>query len=149
MHKQLVHFVIPAALMTAICVVAVYSVYMNSSFSLTYPRLVVTHLLIVIGLLLVVFVQPPLRFLAGGDEFSGDWRPTYVAAALFLIFQISTHISLVQRLLKLAPLASIQDYLFVWGFAMVWAIMTLVVWRLRWLKSILDWGAGWMVATQE
>ena len=89
MHKQLVHFVVPAALLTALCVVAVYSVFMKFSFSITYPQLVVTHLLVVIGLLLVVFVQPPLRFLAWGDEFSGDWRPTYVAAALFLIFQIT------------------------------------------------------------
>lgn len=149
MHKQLVHFVVPAALLTALCVVAVYSVFMKFSFSITYPQLVVTHLLVVIGLLLVVFVQPPLRFLAWGDEFSGDWRPTYVAAALFLIFQITIHIPLAQRYLKLAPLASIQDYLFVWGIALAWAIMTLMVWRFRWLKLILDWSAGWMVASQE
>ncbi len=149
MHKQLVHFVVPAALMTALCVVAVNSVFVNTSFSITYPQLVVTHLLVAIGLLLVVFVQPPLRFLAGGDEFSGDWRPTYVAAALFLVFQITTHIPLAQRFLMLEPLSSVQDYLFVWGMALVWAIMTLIIWRLRWLKSILDWSAGWMVAKQE
>jgi magnesium-transporting ATPase (P-type) len=149
MHKQLVHFVIPAALMTALCVVVIYSIFINISFSITYSQLVITHLLVVIGLLLVVFVQPPLRFLARGDEFSGDWRPTYIAAALFLIFQITTHIPLAQRLLKLAPLASPQDYLFVWGTALVWAILTLIVWRLHWLKRVLDWSSGWMVTTQE
>ena len=149
MHKQLIHFVIPASMMTSICVVAVYSVFMNISFNIIYPRLVVTHLLVVIGLLLVVLVQPPLRFLSGGDEFSGDWRPTYVAAALFLVFQATSHIPLAQRYLMLAPLASVQDYFFVWGTALVWAILTLIIWRFRWLKVVLDWSSEWIVATQE
>ena len=149
MHKQLVHFVIPAAIMTALCVVVIYSVLIDTSYSIIYTQLVITHLLVVIGLLLVIFVQPPLRFLAKGDEFSGDWRPTYIAAVLFMIFQITTHIPLAQRLLKLAPLTSLQDYLVVWGTALVWAILTLIVWRLQWLKRVLDWSSGWMVATQE
>ena len=66
-----------------------------------------------------------------------------------MIFQITTHIPLAQRLLKLAPLTSLQDYLVVWGTALVWAILTLIVWRLQWLKRVLDWSSGWMVATQE
>ena len=149
MHKQLVHFVIPAALMTACCVVVIYSIFINISYSIIYSQLVITHLLVVIGLLLVIFVQPPLRFLAKGDEYSGDWRPTYIAAVLFLIFQITTHIPLAQRLFKLAPLASIWDYLVVWGTSLVWAILTLIFWRSQWLKRILDWSLGWMVTTQE
>jgi hypothetical protein len=149
MHKQLIHFIAPAAAMAAVCVVVLNSFFLKASASTAYNQLVVTHLLVAIGLFLVVFVQPPVRFLAFGDDFSGDWRPTYIAVGLFLIFQITTHIHLAQVYLKIAPLAAMQDYLFVWGMALVWAILTLLLWRFRWLKRVLDWSSGWLATSKE
>lgn len=148
-HIQLVHFFVPAAVMTALGVIVLQNVFIKNFSSIVYTQLAVTHLLVSTGLLLVVFVQPPVRFLAGGDEFSGDWRPTYVAGILFLVFQIATHMALAQRYLKISPLASLQDYLIVWGISLVWAILLLVIWRLRWLNRILGWGSRWMVSSQE
>jgi magnesium-transporting ATPase (P-type) len=149
MHLQLVHFIVPAAAMTAVCVVVLHTFFARASASITYNQQVVTHLLVVIGLILVVFVQPPVRILALGDQFSGDWRPTYVVVVLFLIFQIATHVSLAQRFLKLAPLASLQDYLLVWGMALIWALLTLGFWRMRWLRQVLGWSSRWMLTSQE
>jgi hypothetical protein len=149
MHKQLVHFIIPAAAMTAVCVVVVNTFFLRASASTTYNQLVVTHFLVVIGLLLVIFVQPPLRILAFDDTFSGDWRPTYIAGALFLAFQIATHIHLAQTYLKIAPLATMEDYLFVGGMALVWAVMTMSLWRLHWVKTALDWSASWLATSKK
>jgi cation-transporting ATPase E len=39
-----------------------------------------TSFMVVTGLLLVVFVEPPIEWLAGGDVPSGDWRPTVMAS---------------------------------------------------------------------
>ncbi len=149
MHLQLIHFIAPAAAMMAFTVLVIYSIFLGTGVGILYTQQTVTHSLVLMGLLLVVFVQPPVRFLAGGDENSGDWRPTYVAVVLFLIFQIATHIPIVQRLLMLAPLRSWQDYLLVWGISIIWAILTLGLWRLNWLKRGLDRSSRWMLASAE
>ena len=148
MHKQLVHFIVPPALVTTLTVITL-RLALNSIYNNTYIQLVTAHTLVLTGLFLVVFVQPPVRFLALGDKYSGDWRPTYVAGGVFVFFNIALQIPYLQNLFKLYPLASLQDYLIVWGMALVWAILTLGLWHFRWLRRVLEWSSGWMVTTKE
>lgn len=148
MPLQLLHFIIPAAMVNALCVVILHTIFLRQNASIAYTQLAVTHLLVTTGLMLVVFVQPPLRFLAVGDEYSGDWRPTYVAGVLFVIFQVANHVYLAQYYLKIGPLASAQDYFLVSGISLVWAILVFIIWRLRWLTRIIDWSQKLKTSSQ-
>jgi magnesium-transporting ATPase (P-type) len=134
MQRQLAHFVVPAATMMALTVLLIRSIFSPTAGGIEYTQQAVTHALVYMGLLLVVFVQPPVRFLAGGDECSGDWRLTYVVAVLFPLFQLVVRMPLAQKYLKLAPLASLNDFLLLLGISLVWAVLTLAIWRLPWLK---------------
>ncbi|MEJ2348513.1 MAG: hypothetical protein P8Y03_01875 [Anaerolineales bacterium] len=134
MQRQLAHFVVPAAMMMALTVLLIRSIFSPTAGGIEYTQQAVTHGLVYMGLLLVVFVQPPVQFLAGGDECSGDWRLTYVVAVLFPLFQLVVRMPLAQRYLKLAPLASLNDFLLILGISLVWAVLTLAIWRLAWLR---------------
>src|SRR5215213_6887606 len=62
----------------------------NAALTATLPRAqtVLTYFLAVCGLLLVIFIEPPSRFWAGGDKFSGDRRPTWLTIALLPIYAV-------------------------------------------------------------
>jgi hypothetical protein len=140
MQSQLVHFVVPAAATIALTVLLIHSVLLGVKVSTAYTQQVITHTLVLIGLFLVVFVQPPMRFLAGGDEYSGDWRPTYAAAVVYLVFQIAIRIPFFSRLCQTAPLKSTQDHLLVLGIALLWAILTLGIWHINRLTQAPEQG---------
>jgi magnesium-transporting ATPase (P-type) len=144
MHQQLVHFVTPAAIMTTIFARLVHSIFSSTTFNIEYTHLAVTHLLVSIGLLLVLFVKPPLNPRKTTGKGSRDWRMTIVVATLFFLFHIATVIPLAQHYLMIGPLASAKDYLFIWGMSLVWAAFVLIIWRLRWLQRVLDWSARWL-----
>jgi magnesium-transporting ATPase (P-type) len=147
MHQQLVHFVAPAAILTSAAVLVVHIVFMNATYSVAEAQMAVTHLLVTIGLFLVLFLKPPLGRLRADGKVTRDWRGTYLAGAIFILFHIATRVSLAQRFLMIEPLSSVQEYLFVWFVAFVWAVLTVGVWRLRWLQRGLDWGTRWMAPT--
>jgi magnesium-transporting ATPase (P-type) len=147
MHQQLVHFVAPAAILTSVAVLVVHLTFINATSSLAEAQMAVTHLLVTIGLFLVIFIKPPLGRLRSGAKVHRDWRATSLAGAIFIIFQLATRVSLAQHYLMIEPLSSVQDYLFVWLVSLVWAILTIGVWRLRWLQRGLDWGTRWMAPT--
>jgi magnesium-transporting ATPase (P-type) len=149
MHQQLVHFVTPAAIMTTIFARLVHSVFSSTTFNIEYTHLAVTHLLVSIGLLLVLFVKPPLNPTKTTGKGSRDWRMTIVVATLFFLFHIATVIPLAQQYLMIGPLASVKDYLFIWGMSLVWAALVLIIWRLRWLQRVLDWSARWLAPNPQ
>lgn len=88
------------------------------------------------GLLLVVFVEPPIRFFVAGDDFSGDWRPTLLAGFMLLCFLVIMIVEPIRRFFELIPLPlEIYGVLvlvtIVWMFALRWA------WRVRLLERFL------------
>jgi hypothetical protein len=132
MSRLLFHFITPAAAATSLAVLIIDLIIKYSGASISYAQLAVTHALVLMGLLSVVFVQPPLRILAGGDDFSGRWEPTLAALAFYILFHILTLIPLAQRLLRLAPLQSLQDYLLIFLVSFLWAVLVMGIWRLLW-----------------
>jgi len=137
MSRLLFHFLTPAASVTALAVLVINLIFKTAGADISYAQLTVTHGLVLMGLLIVVFVQPPLRILAGGDDFSGRWEPTLAALAFYVIFHVLTLIPLAQRLLRLAPLHSFQDYLLIFLVACLWAVLLMVIWRILWPKRFL------------
>ncbi len=98
---------------------------------------VVTLFSLMSGLLLVVFVQPPFRFLAGGRPYSGDKKMSLLALGLFITFLIGWHISFLRRFFAVAippdPLVLVTILI----FTLVWAVTLLLIWKQRWYERFL------------
>ncbi|UCG25520.1 MAG: HAD-IC family P-type ATPase, partial [Chloroflexota bacterium] len=130
MRTRMAHFVVPAALTMTLAALFISWLFRRNIADIPYSELAVTHGLILMGLLLIVFVQPPTRFFVGGDVLSGDWRSTYMAIVLLIVFVLATYLPLTQELLRLAPLDSARDYLLILGIAVAWALILRTIWRL-------------------
>ena len=96
--------------------------------------------LVIFGVLaalwLVVFVQPPHKWFAGGDEFSGDWRPTALAGGLVVAFTLLMAIEPVRHLFEFIPLPP-SGYVFIVSMVLVWMLFVRLLWRKRWLERFL------------
>ncbi len=153
--RSIIHFVVPAALVLAFSGLAIYLgyLYVNLS-SVDTEGLSETEINLLIdgakpiaqsalvtftpycGLLLVVFVQPPLKFLSGGDEYSGDWRPSILALVILVCFFIVLTIPAGRKFFDL-QLLPVVDYLMLGGFALLFAIIMLVVWKAQLLDRFI------------
>jgi cation-transporting ATPase E len=134
MRSRMAHFVVPAAITMTLAVLVVSTIFGRGIFDIAYSQLAVTHLLVTIGLILIVFVQPPTRFWVGGDVLSNDWRNTYMAAILFVLFVAATYLPLTQELLRLASLDEIRDYLAIAAVAVLWMVILRALYRAPWLN---------------
>lgn len=172
MLREIAHFVVPAAIMTYLFGMVVYTVtvYVATVMELglmvtpemvesfrTYAGITydisasdafvrevatlagqtgLTSFLVYSGLLLVVFVEPPTRWFAGGDEYSGDWRPTILAGLMLAAYV---------AILLIEPLYSFFELLVLpwWAHGailvttLVWAIVLRAAWRGSWLERFI------------
>jgi cation-transporting ATPase E len=91
---------------------------------------VLTTLITVGGLLLVIFVEPPTRAWVGGDEYSGDWRPTILAVALILIYGAIMLVPALRTFFELAQL-NLKDYAIIGVLLVAWGFALRFIWRAR------------------
>ena len=96
-----------------------------------YAQLATAYTVVMCGLVLVVFVQPPTRAWVGGDVLSGDRRPTQLATLLLIGFLLISPLSLAQRFLNTAPLRQLSDYALIALIVAIWAIVLRTLWRSR------------------
>jgi cation-transporting P-type ATPase E len=89
------------------------------------------------GLLLVLFVEPPIRWFAGGDVYSGDIRPTILSGVLLLGFIAVVLIAPVRNFFEMIALP-LPVYLAIAGVTVVWALALRLAWRQRWLAKFLQ-----------
>ena len=134
LRSRLWHFVVPAAFTMTAAALLISIIFGRTVVSTPYSQLAVTYGLIVIGLLLVVFVQPPTRFWVGGDVLSGNRRTIYMVIVLFLVFIAATYIPLTQGWFRLAPLAEARDYVAIAAVSVVWSLLIRLIWRSPWLR---------------
>jgi cation-transporting ATPase E len=134
MRSRLWHFVVPAAITMTLASLVVGWIFGRGLLDIAYSQLAITYLLVTIGLVLVVFVQPPTRFWVGGDVLSGDWRNTYMALVLFLLFILITILPLTQNLFRLTTLQNAGAYVIVGVVAIAWTILVRAIWRAPWLN---------------
>ena len=88
------------------------------------------------GLLLVIFVEPPIPFFAGGDRLSGDWRPTILAGLLLALFVVILVYPPLTHFFELIDL-SVGNYIFIGLLVVVWAFLLRRAWRKRWFERFL------------
>jgi len=111
----------------------------NAALTATLPRAqtVLTYFLAVCGLLLVIFIEPPSRFWAGGDEPSGDRRPTWLTIALLVGLLAIAFVPGLSELFDLRPIA-LPDMAVVGVAAAVWMLLVRWAWNHRLLERFLE-----------
>src|SRR6266567_9611993 len=141
---RLVHFVLPTILTGSLATLFVFLIAVALAVSRGLPeatviataRSTITVFATVCGVLLVVFIAPPTRFLAGGDTMSGDWRPTILAAVLLGGLTVLLSVPLGRAVFEIGALP-LFDVAVIVGVAPLWALLLRFIWRFRLLERVL------------
>jgi len=140
LRKSLTHFVLPAAVTIGIAATFVFFYFKSTTGDEEYFHLTVTYALVFMGLMVVIFLRPPNRILAGGAPVSDDRRLSMMVLVLFVLFFVTVAITVavpfLQETLMLDWLDPIQDYLIIAVVVVLWAISLLVIWRVWRLEGI-------------
>jgi cation-transporting ATPase E len=97
----------------------------------------VTLVAVLCGLVLIVFVRPPIRSLAAMEELTDDWKPTLMAGimlSLLTLFLVSPGL---RDFFQLSPLSG-ADVAIGTGIVVTWAVSLQIGWRQRWLERWLQ-----------
>jgi cation-transporting ATPase E len=86
-----------------------------------------------VGLLVIIFIEPPVRFLAGGDRYSGDIKPTLTVVAMLVLFLIVLSSSGLRRFFNLADMG-VQGVVLMAVAALIWGGLVLLAWRQHWFE---------------
>lgn len=128
------HFTVPAAITISLASTFAFFYFKNTTGDNEYVHLAVTYTLVFIGLAIVLFLRPPIRFLAGGAPVSEDRRISLMVVVLFVLFfltvALSAAIPFLGTTLLLDWLNSAQDYLIIGIAVLVWAVFLLGIWRI-------------------
>jgi len=134
LRKSLSHFIVPAAITVSIAGIVTYFTFREVVLENEYTHLAVTYTLVFTGLLVVLFLRPPFRLLAGGAPFSKDRRIFLMVVVLTVLFFItvalSSAIPFLYDLLLLEWLNPFTDYLIIATIVIVWAVLLLLIWRI-------------------
>lgn len=137
--RKLMHFVVPAVLVTTAAGLAVYLFFFaKTGGDVYYAQQTLTYAMVVMGLLLVVFVEPPTRAWAGGDQVGGDWRPTLLVVALLTGFGLFLAIPPLREMYGIILLAKPADYLVILLVVVIWALALRYTWRARLVDRYLN-----------
>jgi len=133
LRKSLTHFVLPAAVTISIAATFIFFYFKSTTGDEEYFHLTVTYALVFMGLMVVIFLRPPNRILAGGAPVSDDRRLAMMVIVLFVLFFVTVAITVavpfLQETLLLDWLDPVQDYLIIAVVVVLWAISLLVIWR--------------------
>jgi cation-transporting P-type ATPase E len=146
--RSMLHFTIPATITLTLVSLGVYLFYLiSASYDLppsaelteidhSIPRTALVTILILCELLLVVFLKPPTTAWAGGEPLSGDWRYTFTALILAVVYFVVLAIPPLRDFFELAPLTW-KDCLYIGLIALEWCLILRFVWRTRFFDRFL------------
>jgi cation-transporting ATPase E len=149
--RSLARFVAPAAVLSSLGGMVVFYLTLQLEIGRTADTLgqagaleaaipiaqtAVTAFLIAVGLFLVIFVEPPTRWWSGGDEVSGDLRPTIMAIVLLVLIPVIVNVPLVNQFFSLAPLR-LEYAAIVVALTAAWVLTVRLTWRQRLLERFL------------
>jgi cation-transporting ATPase E len=136
--RKLAHFIIPAAITVPLVGIGVYLLYMVRTGDMFYAQTMLTYTVITCGILLIIFVEPPTKWWVGGDDLSGDWRPTILAVGLLLLFAVFLVVPFLRDFYGLIVLRSWTHYLAIGLAAAIWSVSVRVVWRANLVERYLN-----------
>jgi hypothetical protein len=106
---------------------------------------------VLVGLGLVLFVEPPFRWMVGGDKYSGDRRVLVLVLIMLGLFVWVMAFPRWRQFWELLPL-ELVDYALIMGTMLVWIVTQRYVWRARLferflhLEAMVDLSDDWLVA---
>lgn len=155
--RSFVHFMLPAALLLTLAALVVFLVeviltYFGLTGSLAdtntpaqelaglqavaTAQSALTTFSVLCGLLLILFVEPATKFFAGGSDLSKDWRPSFMALALLIVYSAILVVPPLRSFFEL-QLLGVLDYLAIGVLAILWGLLLLLAWRMRLLERFL------------
>ena len=117
---------------------AVYLFSLIQTRDEAYAQTTLTYMIVICGILLVIFVEPPTKWWAGGDVLSGDWRPTLLSIGLLILFAIFLATPAIREFYGLTLLRQPDHYLVVVLAAVVWVFLIRIVWRAKLVERYLN-----------
>jgi cation-transporting ATPase E len=151
--RRLLHFIVPPMLLTStiglLLFVGTYALALleAGTFGARNPALLpedfpvaqstLTGFLVLCGLLLVIFVEPPTPWWVGGNRLSGDRRPTLLALAMMAAFALMTMIPPLRTWFVLSPLGP-KEYVLLALALTIWLFTVRLTWRSRLLSRYLS-----------
>ena len=141
---RLVHFVLPSILIGSLATLFVFLTAVALAVSRGLPeatviataRSTITVFATVCGVLLLVFVAPPTRFLAGGNTSCGDWRPTILAVVLLGALTLLLSVPSSSAVFEISALP-LFDVAVIVGVVVLWVLLLHFIWRFRLLERLL------------
>lgn len=117
-----------------------YDISSPSQYILEVSQLVaqtaLTAFAVLVGSALVVFVEPPMAWFAGGNEFSGDWRPTLLSGMMLLVFIVIVSVPPLRAAFEIMPLPAL-GHAAIALVALVCILLLRAAWRGCWLERFL------------
>lgn len=116
-----------------------------------FSQTVLTVYSVLVGLGLVLFVEPPFRWMVGGDKYSGDRRVLVLVLIMLGLFVWVMAFPRWRQFWELLPL-ELVDYALIMGTMLVWIVTQRYVWRARLferflhLEAMVDLSDDWLVA---
>lgn len=140
--RRLAFFVVPAAVSLTVTMLFVYYMTLGASRNFREAQLALVHLMVNAGVLLAIFVRPPLKSWLGGDStargrYVKDARMFRLGVVLLLIWFILISIPLAERFLYIRWLSSPEWNVYVLLIAVFWAVILQAVWRIGWLERLI------------
>jgi cation-transporting ATPase E len=137
--RSAAHFIWPAAFTVAMVALGVYLFYLSETGDVGIARSALTTATVFCGLILICFVEPPTEFWVGGDELSGDWRPSVLALGMLASYGCVMAVPWLRQFFELTPLAA-QDYLVIAVVVVIWAFLLRLTWRRGIFERVLEMG---------
>jgi len=137
MLGTVLHFSLPAAFTIAAAGLGVYLVYLFNTGDVSLARSALTTLLLLSGLVVVPFVEPPSEAWVAGDDLSGDRRPTLLAVAMLALYGIVMLIPQARDFFQFTLLPA-QDVLIIAGIVALWALALRFTWRKRLFERLFS-----------
>ena len=97
--------------------------------------------MVLTGLLLVVFVEPPSPWWTGGDVLSGDRKPAFLALGLALVFGWALTLPGFRNTFELSRLDWL-DGVIIGGAVLIWLFALRFAWRRRLLERFFAAGVN-------
>jgi cation-transporting ATPase E len=130
--------VLPAVLNLTLVGFVICLLTLMMTDDMVYAQMSVTYVAITCGTLLLIFVQPPNKWWAGGDKLSGDWWPTYLAIGLLIAFVLFLLIPPLRNFYGLTLLRQPSQYLIIMLATISWVFLTRLLWQTRLIDRYLN-----------
>ncbi|MCA9990960.1 MAG: hypothetical protein KDE29_08145, partial [Anaerolineales bacterium] len=110
----------------------------NTLAILLSAQTALTTFFVFVGILLMLFAEPPFAWFAGGAPYRGrNWLPVVVAIVLFLAYLLLLSLPRLQAFFSLVPLPGLL-YAAIGVVALAWVFVQRWLWRAHWLERFLD-----------